>query len=165
MTIDIKKIWAEHKLWIIGLVVAFILGGMLCQTASAQECTPATGDGPVAQKKSAVKKLSDQVTIKWTPPTFLADCTPISDDPSYAITGYVVYISLDAPASTDLTGVNLPATQTELVVRVDTTTGVKPGSRLYYAIQSTNEYGSSFLSNQEWVQVGGPPGRSTTSVQ
>jgi len=147
------------------IITSILLFLSLTLSAYAQECTPSTGDGPVDQQKSAVKKLSDTVTIKWTPPQFLADCTPIADDPSYAITGYTVYISLDAPASTDLTGVNLPATQTELVVRVDTTTGVKPGSRLYYAIAADNEYGTSFLSNQSWVQVGGPPGRSTTSVQ
>jgi hypothetical protein len=112
-----------------------------------------------------VKKLSDTVTLSWTPPQFLADCTPMSDDPSYAITGYVAYISLDAPVSTELTGINLPANQTELVVRVDTTTGVRPGARLYYAIAAMNEYGTSFLSGQPWVQVGGPPGRSTASVK
>lgn len=165
MNFEVKAIWADYKWWIIGLVVAFILGGMLAVPAHAQECVPATGDGPVAAKKSAVKKLSDTVTLSWTAPQFLADCTPISDDPSYAITGYVAYISLDTPATTELTGINLPPTQTELVVRVDTTTGVKPGSRLYYALQATNAYGTSFLSGQEWVQVGGPPGRPATTVK
>lgn len=163
---DIKQLWTDRKAWIIAVVVAFIVGGMLCtQNAQAQECTPTTGDGPVAQKKSGVKKLSDTVTISWTAPGFLADCTPISDDASYVITGYELYASLDAPANSGLPAINVPATQTSVTLNVDTTTGVKPGSRLYYAIAAVNEYGKSFLSNQEWVQVGGPPGRSTTSVQ
>ena len=155
----------KHKITIIAAVIAFIVGGMMATTANAQECTPTTGDGPVAQQKSAVKKLSDTVTISWTAPGFLADCTPISDDPSYAITGYQLFASLDAPANSGLPAINVPATQTSVTLNVDTTTGVKPGSRLYYAIAAVNEYGESFLSNQEWVQVGGPPGRSTSSVQ
>jgi hypothetical protein len=161
---DIKQVWSDRKAWIIAVVVAFIVGGMLCQSAQAQECTPGEGDGPVDQTKSAVKKMDDQVTISWTAPEFLQDCTRIDSDPALALTGYSVRISLDAPVTSDLPTIDVPATQTSLTVRVDSTSGVKPGSRLYYSIASTNDFGTGPMSNQPWVQVGGPPGRAGASA-
>jgi len=167
MNMDIRAFWTEHKWCIIAAVVAFILGGMVSTSAQAQTCTPATGDGPVAQQKSAVKKLADTVVVSWTAPTELNDenCTPISDDPTYAVIRYNLYVSLDAPATSGLPPIEIPANQTSVTINVDSTTGVRPGSRLYYAISAENEYGASYLSNQEWVQVGGPPGRPDSSVQ
>lgn len=154
----------KHKISIIAAVIAFILGGMLASTANAQECVPGEGDGPVDQQKSAVKKLDDSVTISWTPPVFLQDCTRIDSDPALALTGYAIRISLDAPVTSDLPTIDVPATQTTLTVRVDSTSGVKPGSRLYYSIASTNDFGTGPMSNQPWVQVGGPPGRAGASA-
>lgn len=147
------------------IIISTTLALFMTLSAHAQECSPSTGDGPVDQQKSAVKKVADQVTLNWTAPQFLQDCTPISDDPSFAITQYHVYVSLDAPADNGMPPIDLPASQTTLTINVDSTSGVGPGSRLYYAIAARNEYGVSFLSNQPWVQVGGPPGRSEASAQ
>lgn len=132
-------------------------------------CLP-TGDGPVQPNKSAVKKIGDPFTLRWSAPTQLADadCTPIASDPAFALTSYEIYISVGAPAQA---GASFPpvatvgASQMMLngTINFDT---LAPGNDVYFAVTACNEFGCSRLSEQAWIKVGGPPGKAgITSLQ
>lgn len=138
-------------------IVLALLLTLIAFPLYAQTCEPDTGDGPVDPKHSAVKKLGDTVTISWTAPVYLSDCTPIADDPEFALTGYDVYVGFDVPADKALPPIELAPDQSQLVLTVDVPAG--PGTRLYYAIAAKNQFGESYLSGQPWVRVGGPPGK------
>jgi len=142
-----------------------LLALLFAAPSFAQVGCESTGDGPVNQQKSAVKKIGDTFTVSWTAPTELADadCTPIADDPAFAITSYEVYIEVDAPAQA---GANfppvatLPATQTSFAGTLDFA-ALRPGSEVFYAVAACNQFGCSVLSDQPWHKLGGPPGKVT----
>jgi len=162
---DIQAFWDKHKVAIIVGLAAFILGGILCQTASAQECVPDEGNGPVDQQKSAVKKIGDTATLSWVLPTFLSDCTPISDDPSFAITSVNVYVSINTPVTAALPPIEVPASDTSIELTVQDSGTADKTKRVYYATQACNQFGCGSLSAQPWVLVGGPPGRPEAAAQ
>ena len=146
---------------------ALLALGLLClaliaRPAFAQEGCESAGDGAVAQQKAAVKRIDDSYRVSWQAPTELADaaCTPIASDPAFALTSYEVFVSLDGPVSGLPAVTTLPATQTAFEGSVAGVEGVKPGSDIYFAVTACYQFGCSALSEQEWVKVGGPPGKA-----
>lgn len=140
-----------------------ILGSLLLGTAQAQTGCEDTGDGPVDQTHSGVKRVGDTFTVSWAAPTELADanCTPIASDPAFAITNYEVYVEVDAPAQSDPAFppvATLPASQTSFSGTLDES-AMRPGSNVYYAVAACNQFGCSSLSAQKWHKLGGPPGK------
>jgi len=142
------------RLWVL---TAVVLGFFVIEPVFAQTGCEVTEDGPVDTQKSGVKKLGDSYTVSWTAPQFLADadCTPIASDPDFALTGYEFYVqtSLPVPGQNFPPAATLPPTQTSVsgtvTAREDT----------FFAVKACNQYGCSFLSNQPWFKVGGPPGK------
>lgn len=139
----------KHLLILIPILLA------LSVPVQAQECTPGDADGDIPNGWSAVKKADDTVTISWTAPAFLTDCTPISADPAFAVTGFEFYASLDAPVGRELTPFSLPPEQLSADVAIPDIEGSRPSSELFFAVTACNQFGCSPLSDQAKVKVGG----------
>jgi len=159
------QIVKELRWWLLSLSAVFIAGIVLGATpAHAQTGCEPTGDGPVDTQKSAVKKIGDTFTVRWTNPTQLADadCTPIDSDPAFALTGTEVYlqVGLPVPGGDNFPPVvTLPPEQVSFVGTLDQA-ALKPGENVYIALKACNQFGCSFLSNQPWMKIGGPPGNA-----
>jgi len=143
------------------LIAALLL--LFALPAFAQTTCEDAGDGPVDQTHSGVKKIGDNFTVSWTPPTALADadCTPIESDPAFALTSYEVYVEVDQPNQSGAAFppvATLPAAQTSFTGTLDFAE-LRPGSNVYYAVTACNEFGCSSLSEQKWHKLGGPPGK------
>lgn len=143
-----------------------LLALLFAAPSFAQQGCESTGDGPVAQQKSGVKKIGDAFTVTWVAPTELADadCTPIDSDPAFAITSYEVFIEVDQPVPGDLTFppvATLPATQTSFSGTLNFA-ALRPGSDVFYAVSACNQFGCSALSEQKWLKLGGPPGKANS---
>lgn len=148
---------------LIEVAALLVLASLLFQPAHAQTGCEPTGDGPVDPQKSAVKKIGDSFTVRWTNPTALADadCTPIDSDPAFALTGTEVYLQVGLPVPGD----NFPPVATlppDQVTFAGTLNqaALKPGENVYIALKACNQFGCSFLSNQPWMKIGGPPGNA-----
>lgn len=145
------------------LFIVLALG--FSQLAWGQVGCESDGDGAVQPQKSGVKKAGDEFRVYWAVPTQLADadCTPIASDPAFAITSYEVYLQVDEPvqAGPGFPPIaTVPATQTELTGTLSQP-AIGPGSDVYFAVAACNEFGCSRLSEQAWVKIGGPPGKTT----
>jgi hypothetical protein len=137
--------------------LAFLFGLILmvaiANTVNAQECTPGRQDGPIAVKHSAVKKPGDGVLVCYTLPVYDEACDPLEADT--AITEVELYVNINEPVNDALGPIVVDTDFTDTCFSV--TADSDKGSVIYYATRAKNAFGTSALSNQEFVKLPGSP--------